>query len=78
VKTRFCAYCRQFKPDTGFKFVVHAQTLSKRGQCGSCQETRKKPREELNEMARKEVAARRAAQSAAARAAHEKARREDE
>lgn len=65
VKTRFCPYCRQFKPDEGFKFVIHAATLSKRGQCEPCQTTRKLPREKLVAMARDEVEAKRKAVSEA-------------
>lgn len=51
---RYCGYCRSFKPDEGFKFVLHVNTGSKRGQCPPCQELRKKPRSDLEAMARRE------------------------
>lgn len=57
--TRFCPYCRQHKPDEGFKFVLHVGSGSKRGQCEPCQEIRKLPRAKLNELAKQEGDARR-------------------
>lgn len=48
---RYCPYCQQFKPDKGFKQVLHFKSGSKRGMCPPCQELRKRPREELAAMA---------------------------
>ena len=77
-KQRFCMYCQQFKADTGFKFVVHPKTLTKRGQCPSCQERRKQPREALNALAKQEAEVRRArAAEIAAEAAERKRKNED-
>jgi hypothetical protein len=51
---RFCLYCQKFRLDVGFKFVVHPQTNRTRGMCPACQEVRKKPREELVALAKKQ------------------------
>lgn len=56
---RFCPYCRCFKEDERFKPVFHLGTQSKRMQCFSCQQTRKRPRNELVAEAAEEGAARR-------------------
>lgn len=75
---RFCMYCQQFKPDKGFKFVVHPKTLTKRGQCPSCQERRKMPREVLNEMAKQEAEERRKRISEAVLEAAERKRKSED
>lgn len=54
---RFCQYCWRLKPDEGFKFILNVKSASRSAQCPACQDLRKKPRVELEEMARKEVAA---------------------
>lgn len=74
---RFCMYCQQFKPDKGFKFVVHPKTLTKRGQCPSCQERRKMPRDVLNEMAIQEAEERRKRISEAVLEAAERKRKNE-
>lgn len=56
---RFCPYCRCFKEDERFKPVFHFATQSKRMQCFSCQQTRRRPRNELALEASEESAARR-------------------
>lgn len=77
-KQRFCMYCQHFKKDEGFKFIVHPKTGSKRGQCPSCQERRKLPRETLNDLAKQEAEARRVrAAEIAAEAAERKRKNED-
>ncbi len=57
--SRFCPYCRQHREDIGFKPIFHLASKSKRMQCGFCQDMRKKPRETLVELAKKEGEARR-------------------
>lgn len=75
---RFCMYCQQFRKDEGFIFVVHRKTLTKRGQCPSCQARRKLPRAELEKLAKQEADARRArAAEIAAEAAERKRKNED-
>ena len=76
-KTRFCPYCRNFKADVGFKFVVHDKTGSKRGQCPACQAMRKRPVEELRALAIKERDERRKLQSEAAKRRIEELRKEN-
>jgi len=51
---RYCLYCMKQKPEEGFKEVLHAATRSVRGQCLDCQEKRKKPRTELEKLAKAE------------------------
>ena len=63
VKQRYCAYCRVFREDTGFKTVYHTTSNSKRAQCSACQEIRKLTRDELNARAEQDAAARSAANS---------------
>lgn len=48
----FCSYCQRFRMDGPFKTMLHWKTGSKRKMCGGCQETRKKPRSELVELAK--------------------------
>ncbi len=62
---RFCPYCRVFKEDERFKPVFHFSSQTKRLQCFSCQQTRKRPRPELVQEAAQEGAARRKAISEA-------------
>ena len=56
---RFCPYCRVFKEDERFRPVFHFSSQTKRLQCFSCQQTRKRPRPELVLEAAQEGAARR-------------------
>jgi hypothetical protein len=53
-KERYCHYCRLFKPNDGFKLVNHYGSGTQRSMCPTCQETRKKPRTLLEEMAKRE------------------------
>lgn len=78
MKQRFCPYCRTFRDDVDFKFVIHVKTGSKRGQCTPCQEMRKRPREELQKLAQEDADSRRQTQSLAAKVAIEKKRKGDE
>lgn len=48
---RYCPYCQAFKPDEGFRVVIHIKSGSKRGMCPPCQDLRKKPHAELVAMA---------------------------
>jgi len=52
--TRYCPYCQVFKPDKGFKQVLHFKSGSKRGMCQTCQDLRKRPRDELAAMAERD------------------------
>ena len=61
--TKFCAYCRLTKLNVGFKAIVHPGTGSRRYQCPTCQEVRKKPRTELEKLAETDAKARGKAQS---------------
>lgn len=74
---RFCPYCRNYKPDKGFKFVLHPSSGSKRGQCPGCQATRKLPRERLEEMARQDGEDRRTKLSEAVKASYERKRNDE-
>lgn len=51
---RYCPYCTRFKPDVGFKQILHPPTRSNRGQCPQCQDLRKKPHKELVAMAERD------------------------
>jgi len=77
MKSWFCPYCRNFKEDEGWKFVVHGKTLSKRRQCTPCQEKRKLPREDLLRLAREEGDARRKSISDATKRGIEERRKND-
>lgn len=63
VKQRYCAYCRVTRDDVGFKTVFHPASGTSRAQCSPCQEMRKRPREELDQRAKQDAAARAAANS---------------
>ena len=78
MKVWFCPYCRNFKEDEGWKFVVHGKTLSKRRQCTPCQEKRKLSRETLEQEAASERAARRKSISDATKRGIEERRKNDE
>jgi hypothetical protein len=66
MKERHCAYCRNIRPDEGFRRVLSAVDTSVRYMCPGCQGRRKLPRAKLVEMAQVETEERRAAASAAA------------
>lgn len=51
---RFCPYCRTFRADFGFVKVRHPVNGSSRHMCPPCQEIRKKPREELEALAKRD------------------------
>lgn len=51
MKQRFCAYCRTFRSDEGFKTILHAGSNTRRAMCPCCQELRKLPRSTLQAMA---------------------------
>lgn len=51
MKQRFCAYCRTFRADEGFKTILHTKSNTRRCMCHHCQELRKLPRPVLQEMA---------------------------
>lgn len=55
---RFCPYCRIFKPDEGFKTILHTSSNTRRGMCPQCQERRKLPRSVLQELADRDKQAR--------------------
>lgn len=76
--TRFCPYCRNHKNDEGFKPIFHFATRSKRLQCPSCQEMRKRPRTELEQLAELEGKARRNAISIATKRGIEERRKKQE
>lgn len=57
--TRYCAYCRMHKSGEGFRTTIHHASGTPRGMCPSCQDTRKRPREELEALAVRERAERR-------------------
>lgn len=48
----FCSYCQRFRLDGPFKIMRHWRTGSQRKMCKGCQDTRKKPRSELVELAK--------------------------
>jgi hypothetical protein len=54
VKEKFCAYCRNWHPPVGFKTIVHVGSGSRRAMCPTCQNIRKKPREELEKLAKQQ------------------------
>lgn len=56
MKTKYCHYCRSTKPAEGFKLIRNSTASSIRNQCVSCQAIRKKPREELEQLARQDAA----------------------
>lgn len=70
--TRYCMYCLCFREDAGFIFILHPSSGTKRGQCPPCQARRKKPRAELEQMAKNEAAARSARLSEMAKVAAER------
>lgn len=51
---RFCPYCRIFRVDLGFVKVRHPSNGSSRSMCEPCQTIRKKPREELEALAKRD------------------------
>ena len=78
MKQVFCPYCRTFRADDGqFKFVVHVKTGSKRRQCSSCQETRKLPRDQLEQRAKADREARRKSISDATKRGMEEKRKNE-
>lgn len=56
---KYCAYCRVFRPDEGFRSVRHPESGTQRSMCPRCQDTRKKPRTVLQKLADQEREARR-------------------
>lgn len=58
MRVRFCAYCRREKADEGFKFITNNRKGSTSAQCAICQEIRRLPRAELEEIAKAEAAER--------------------
>jgi hypothetical protein len=51
---KFCGYCNRFKDGLGFRTILNIRNKSKRGMCPSCQEIRKRPREELEALAKRD------------------------
>lgn len=51
---RFCIYCRRTKVDQGFKMIPNSAKGSAGAQCPACQDIRKKPRVELEALAKRE------------------------
>lgn len=78
-KLKFCAYCRRHKKDDGlFKAILHAASNTLREQCGACQATRRKPRTELNQLAKREAEERKARASEEIRAALDRKRKSED
>jgi len=48
---KYCAYCRCYRTDEGFRLVMHVSSGTRRAMCSPCQTTRKKPRHILQAMA---------------------------
>lgn len=58
MRSKFCAYCAQFKPDEDFKQIFHLKSGTRRSMCPACQTLRKKPRAELIALAEQDKAER--------------------
>lgn len=54
MKQKYCAYCRCYRDDHGFKEVKHKASNTRRAMCPPCQELRTRPRTELQALAERE------------------------
>lgn len=47
---KYCGYCNQYRSEEGFKQVLHVASGTRRNICRGCQEVRRLPREQRDEL----------------------------